>query len=718
MGSSVYARQHRGSGDAYATYFAGMDRSMQQKVALTTAHFPTTGRIADMGSGSGRGTYDLAQLHPALEVVGVDINPAAVASAQDSYQRPNLRYLQGDIADAVFPPESLDGILDSSVLHHVTSFTGYDTRRLDVCLDNQVAALRPGGVLIIRDFVVPDGPAEVALELRDDDGVDDGAVPDLSTWALWRRYAATVRNGRWPAGGLRWSASDPPAPGWRSVRCALRDAQEFILRKDYRADWDVELLEEYCYWTQAEFIAALERRGMRAVTAAPIRNPWIVANRYRDRVRLRGPDGVVLPFPPTNLVAVGRKLRSGDGARLVAVSSTPTTAPAFLRLSGWRDSAGARYDLAERPGRTIDLLPWMRRGEQVLVLARQGVPRPVAVADPERPNLTGACWSGYLTEPIAAIVDPGEEVAAAVRRILAERAGVAATRIRALSQPLRYATSPGGLDEVVDALAVEIDPDGPLAPGVHALDARACLRAGQVGGLFDARLELTIRALLRRLGLGCGPWIGADPGAVPTVASWPRRDDALAPEGGAAFVPLPSAGGYLDIRQGRFTERDAAGRTLAEVAREWVVPRGATANTASVLPVIASDGMVLAGVERRRLPAIQRATGQAGFAAVPAWRLPASVTTLDQAEAWLRPRLAAELGITVLRLVELGGPYLATPGATPELVHAWLALTDPTGGAGVLRWCALADCVADPIDAHLAISAGRAAHALGVNSSG
>ena len=36
---------------------------MQQKVALTTAHFPSRGRVADMGSGSGRGTYDLACLY-------------------------------------------------------------------------------------------------------------------------------------------------------------------------------------------------------------------------------------------------------------------------------------------------------------------------------------------------------------------------------------------------------------------------------------------------------------------------------------------------------------------------------------------------------------------------------------------------------------------------------------------------------------------------------
>jgi hypothetical protein len=46
-----------------------MDSSMQQKVALTTAHFPVRGRIVDMGSGSGRGTFDQASL---LSGIGVN----------------------------------------------------------------------------------------------------------------------------------------------------------------------------------------------------------------------------------------------------------------------------------------------------------------------------------------------------------------------------------------------------------------------------------------------------------------------------------------------------------------------------------------------------------------------------------------------------------------------------------------------------------------------
>src|SRR5258705_12720472 len=90
--STHYEKQDRGSTAAYEAYFAGMDASMQQKVALTTAHFPVRGRIADMGSGSGRGTYDLACLYDSLDLVGVDINSIAVERSRTEFQRDNLSY--------------------------------------------------------------------------------------------------------------------------------------------------------------------------------------------------------------------------------------------------------------------------------------------------------------------------------------------------------------------------------------------------------------------------------------------------------------------------------------------------------------------------------------------------------------------------------------------------------------------------------------------------
>src|SRR5918993_108057 len=187
--SGRYEKQHRGTQAAYEAYFAGMDASMRQKVALTTAHFPVRGRIADMGSGSGRGTYDLPCLYGGLELVGVDINPVSVERAGREFRRPNLSYVVGDISEMVFPAESLDGILDSSVLHHVTSFNDFDVNRVLATLDRQVAQLKTGGVIVIRDFVIPEGPERVHLDLPETDGSDAGGVGELSSAALFELFA-------------------------------------------------------------------------------------------------------------------------------------------------------------------------------------------------------------------------------------------------------------------------------------------------------------------------------------------------------------------------------------------------------------------------------------------------------------------------------------------------------------------------------------------------
>src|SRR5437867_4234724 len=143
METSGYQAQGRGALAAYERYLRGMDASMRQKIALTAAHLLCEGRIADMGMGSGQGSHALAALYPRLEVVGVDIDATMVTLARARHVLPNLSFVTGDIAGPVFPAGSLDGIFDSSVLHHVTSFGGYRHQNAADALAAQVAELRP-----------------------------------------------------------------------------------------------------------------------------------------------------------------------------------------------------------------------------------------------------------------------------------------------------------------------------------------------------------------------------------------------------------------------------------------------------------------------------------------------------------------------------------------------------------------------------------------------
>ncbi|MBM4360343.1 MAG: class I SAM-dependent methyltransferase, partial [Deltaproteobacteria bacterium] len=146
-----YERQDRGDGGAYDLYLRQMDASMRQKVALTAAHLLCEGELADMGMGSGSGSHALAQLYPELQVIGVDVNPVMVARARQELVLPNLRFVAGDVAAPCFEPGTLEAILDSSVLHHVTSFNGYDREAAARAIAVQVEQLATDGILVVRD---------------------------------------------------------------------------------------------------------------------------------------------------------------------------------------------------------------------------------------------------------------------------------------------------------------------------------------------------------------------------------------------------------------------------------------------------------------------------------------------------------------------------------------------------------------------------------------
>jgi hypothetical protein len=178
------------------------------------------------------------------------------------------------------------------------------------------------------------------------------------------------------------------------------------------------------------------------------------------------------------------------------------------------------------------------------------------------------------------------------------------------------------------------------------------------------------------------------------------------------------ATGYLDLRTGTFSERDAEGQVLASVPREYLVPREASRNTAVALPVVRTREGIRVGIEHRELPVVQHFTGSANLAVTPAWRLPRTLARLDEVPAFIAERLREEFSLTVRRTWELGGSYHATPGVTPELVWPFAVEVEADAACDSrLHWVPLEVLVSqlDAVrDAHLLVVAWRLAHALGV----
>lgn len=715
----------RGDERAYDRYLAAMDASMRQKVAVLAAHVLGRGRVADMGMGSGTGSDALASLYPELEVVGVDLDPEMVARARARFDRPNLSFVVGDIAERVFEPESLDGIFDSSVLHHVTSFGGYDYAKAAGAIREQAAQLRAGGTLVVRDFVAPADDDPIWLDLRSDDGDESDDPRTCSSAALFERFAREFR-ALHDAPGFSFERLDDPAEGWRRIRLSHRLAVEMILRKDYRRDWEKEVREEYCYFTQDEFEDAFARAGLRVLASTPIRNPWIVANRFVGKIALHREDGTPIETTATNFVIAGEKVPEGGGVRFDA---TPRDPVGYLRLESWRDLRDGRVvDLVRRPVSTTDVVPWFRdeRGD-LAILARMSYPRPLLAHAGDA--LDGSRPPSYVTEPMVVVGEtPAEDVVEALG--FAPRASFDGT-------PLY--PSPGGICEVVRTAFVEIRPSWAAHEQrgrsgfatdarVRAIDARQVLRAAQVGAMSDARTELYAYSLFARNGVTVGqerkevtvapegsvlgPWIGASI-EIDEADGEPCPLEPLLEDVRARFEPHDEPSGFLELHAFDVTERDRTGNALARQALELVMPRLFSARTISCAVLARIEGRACIGIDDDDRPASMAIEGSSRLLVVPAFRIPAEHADLPRATRWVRERLEAQYGLEAIPLAELGGRYYPAPGLTPEVVHPYAWTT--RHAVSSLRWVPLSDAArhADSLpDMHLRVAILRSAHAL------
>ncbi len=734
-----YERQHRGQTQSYEQYYRGMDKSMRQKVALISSYFPTHGRLADMGCGSGQGSYDLARLFPQAHIIGVDISPQAIEFANKHHTVENLSFQLGDISQKIFEPETLDGIFNSSVLHHVTSFNQFDTTHITRLLDAQTAQLKPGGLLAIRDFLVPEYQGPVILELKTDDGGSTKDSNQLETWStadLFLKFVQEFKSSLYPKGPVPWSdASDTLSQSekkrlFRAV-VDFRTALEFILRKDYRADWDTEILEEYTYFTKKQFETELKSRGYKILVSTSLYNPWIIKNRFEGKIRLlhlhtKHP----LPWPATNYLIIGQKVAPHQPVELVEAHFDEVHAPEYLSLECHvLESTQQKVELCHRPQRVVDLIPWYKDHEGIKVLLRRGYPRPIlnSMADVPSP-IDDTLTSGYVVEPISALWDTPQ--AQEVSEILKERINLSKSHIISVEPGLTYLPSSGGIDEIIQSFYIEINPEALSHMSVNykpdftehgtidALSATQLLRSYQIGGLLDGRLNIAIYDLMLRHRIELDPWIGddCDLSILKSCHVIPKKIDRLFEDQGERFKKLPSYDyfEYLKALKATFVEKDATNRVIRSVDFEYMVPRQTSRFTCSILPFAKQGNKLYLGLEKKNCPTSQRLKDASVLYSVPAWRLGHDIFTMDDALREIRHKLLNDHGVKAHHPIRLGGSYAPSPGITPERVTPFLAIVEEMfSSKAPLDWVDLEEWLGQRNrfhDAHLLLSGLRAFH--------
>lgn len=265
-----YTTQDRGGMKDYRQYLEAMDAISVEKVASASVFFePKKGNtIVDMGMASGTSTAILARLFPEMQIIGVDINPKMVQIARDMYRQPNLSFLEGDGEKlSIFAENSVNGFFNCSAIHHITSYNGYDNNRALNTLRRQVEILKDRGILVVRDFVKPE-EQEVILELSVMDRTDRPNDADLFVlFSQTARSLACEKEKGFPIEEL-----NPVKMNTRRFKAYYTDVTEFIRRKDYFANWEIELQEEYGYFTQKEFEETFRELGLRIILSSPIYN--------------------------------------------------------------------------------------------------------------------------------------------------------------------------------------------------------------------------------------------------------------------------------------------------------------------------------------------------------------------------------------------------------------------------------------------------------------
>ena len=628
---------------------------MQQKVALTAAHLLAEGWLADMGMGSGTGSEALASLYPNIRVTGVDINPEMVKRAQDRYNLPNLDFRTGDIAAECFESETLDMIFNSSVLHHVTTFNGYNTEEAARAIRNQVGQLKDGGTLIVRDFLRPD-PGMVILELP------------VSTVELFKRFSREFRFLLPPEKrGFKYQELEQAADGFHRFQLPHQLAVEFVLRKDYTTDWATEVQEEYTYFSQQDFEQLFHTLGLRTLASTPIRNPWIVRNRFDGQFRLFSTDGRPLMNPPTNYLIVGEKVTPEMGVRFLAGEEKAPLS--YLYFAHYRHKeSGQIRDVIRRPNATLDVIPYYRQNGEVYVLARRSYPRPILSLCGRR--LDGSLSPHYVTEPVV-VQQKDRPIAQTVEEALRDNLQIAAESIQRFTMGSHCFPSPGGLQERVQAVFVEITPilQSGTRERVRAVSARQLLRPAQVDGLPDSRLEIHCAELLRYLGEHPGSWIGE----TLTLEGSTQKPPTFAPEREPrrAFQETAQGSNFLHLGSRDFQQVNASGDLLNEIQLDYVLPRELSLNTVATALLRHYDGTTYIGLQDDDFPAVQCFVGHSNLIVTPAWRLPPEVDDLLALEDFTAKVLLKQHGLRVRQFFTLGGPYYPSPGATPEIVYPY-----------------------------------------------
>jgi len=689
--------------EAHTRKYQTLELWEQERLAPVTAHCQGgSARITCLSQAND--PYALAQLYPANFVTGMHLDSDDGPRRKDE-RALNLRTLQiGQDLDLGLEPESQDTICLFSVLPDIAKLDPENAKKnIQKVLEQCVRALKLGGKLIVRDTVKPEGPKEVLMDLRSDDGQSSGPYKERSTAARFEYFIEKLQASGTLNEPLNLDQQLSPAQkGFKRYRVPSSLYAEFTHKKDYIPDIDFEITRIFTACTSTELSQPVIGRGMRELRSREFLSDWIKQNRRDNQVRAFSLDGKLLANLPSNWVGVYEKVPPENGVILEEENAHDVEKSNFLRtLSFYRlnpeTNEPQRRDVLSRPNSTIDLIPWFKKDAMLWMVGKQEFPRPILEA--VRKSLDNSRHAGYITEQLSAIVKEvdlatteGQKRSAI--KIARSRGRISAELIKKIDprELCRYYTGHGITDEEVWAMPVETKT---LLEGCRdipsyskfstsgtrqAFPVNQLLRACQTKGMIDPRMERIAYQLILRHNSPAGRWAGADiAGNLRTQAVVPglrfaSPEEVLEHPKEHVFEQLENAGpGLWRIRNGHFVEKNAAGEIIAEDDLEYGIPSeesGLTGDMAVVVPIMrlntpegVKDFIGLHVIDDS--PTAQLRSDTSWLTTLPTFLLPESLQHEDELQVRIPMDMYKNFHVNSTNCWLMGGWNAISPGATP-----------------------------------------------------
>ena len=311
----------------YSTYARGMNEIIRLKY-LDVQKAIQSGRIVDEGCADGALLAEISLDFPDSDLFGIDLS-SEFASRFLERQRAGefggayVHFFHRNLFDRIFEAESINTTLCNSTLHEIWSY-GDGESSVRSYLAEKLRQLRPGGRLLIRDVVGPEEPDRaVLLWCSDSDGLNlepeelrrqtdrrSETLGKLSTRSRFFLFSQDFLGGQSGFSFKETSHRNRPV-----FQLTLRQAAEFLSKKDYTDNWSSEMNEEFCFWNFSQWKQVLTGIGFEIIenpnnpaeSSRVYTNSWIVENRHVGHVEMMDMDGQTLPWPPTNMVLVAEK---------------------------------------------------------------------------------------------------------------------------------------------------------------------------------------------------------------------------------------------------------------------------------------------------------------------------------------------------------------------------------------------------------------------------